>query len=287
MDKIKKKLKQKQENKNVISTLILLFSLLGFISLIILMRVKIKEVDNLIHDANESIKEKQFGIKAIQNMVSDIKTNNTNLLNKIEKLKHDLMGVKVQYDDNLLKIGKAENEKKSIRTLEFPMIMKTIEDKDFVMSTLPYASQNFYNMKLLYKASRDGRTKEDFYNHCKDKYPTITLIKTKKMNRFGGYFSERWNQNEGFVNDKEAYVFNLDKRKKYDVIKPSLAVYIEDGFPNFGGRDIVIGKKLINGNSYSDFPNNYGKGNEEKRELTNFENNFEIEDLEVYLIDLE
>ena len=164
MDKIKKKLKQKQENKNVISTLILLFSLLGFISLIILMSVKIKEVDNLIHDANESIKEKQFGIKAIQNMVSDIKTNNTNLLNKIEKLKHDLMGVKVQYDDNLLKIGKAENEKKSIRTLEFPMIMKTIEDKDFVMSTLPYASQNFYNMKLLYKASRDGRTKEDFYN---------------------------------------------------------------------------------------------------------------------------
>ena len=47
-------------------------------------------------------------------MVSDIKTNNTNLLNKIEKLKHDLMGVKVQYDDNLLKIGKAENEKKII-----------------------------------------------------------------------------------------------------------------------------------------------------------------------------
>ena len=123
MDKIKKKLKQKQENKNVISTLILLFSLLGFISLIILMSVKIKEVDNLIHDANESIKEKQFGIKAIQNMVSDIKTNNTNLLNKIEKLKHDLMGVKVQYDDNLLKIGKAENEKKIIRTLGFPMIM--------------------------------------------------------------------------------------------------------------------------------------------------------------------
>lgn len=91
MDKIKKKLKQKKENKNVISTLILLFSLLGFISVIILMGVKIRNLNNLIIDANESIKEKQFGIKAIQNMVSELKANNTNLLNKIDKLKHDLM----------------------------------------------------------------------------------------------------------------------------------------------------------------------------------------------------
>ena len=46
---------------------------------------------------------------------------------------------------------------------------------------------NDKNIKLLYKASRDGDAYQDFYRLCENKGPTITIALTTKGYKIGGF----------------------------------------------------------------------------------------------------
>ena len=43
---------------------------------------------------------------------------------------------------------------------------------------------SFQKLELLFRASRDGMTYNNFYNKCNEQGPTIVLIKNKKDNYF-------------------------------------------------------------------------------------------------------
>ena len=47
-------------------------------------------------------------------------------------------------------------------------------------------------MKLLYKASLDGDTAENFHKHCNNIANTLTIVKTIKNKRFGGFTKQKW-----------------------------------------------------------------------------------------------
>jgi hypothetical protein len=79
---------------------------------------------------------------------------------------------------------------------------------------------NNKTIKLLYKASRDGDSYQDFYRLCEDKGPTITIALTTKGYKFGGFTSLSWknphngeNNNKDYE-DKNAFIFSLNKKKK-------------------------------------------------------------------------
>ena len=62
---------------------------------------------------------------------------------------------------------------------------------------------NDKNIKLLYKASRDGDAYQDFYRLCENKGPTITIALTTKGYKIGGFTSIPWkNPNLGKNNCK-------------------------------------------------------------------------------------
>ena len=44
-----------------------------------------------------------------------------------------------------------------------------------------------FNLKLLYKATRDGDEAEKFWNKCNNIGDTFTFIKSKQKKRFGAY----------------------------------------------------------------------------------------------------
>ena len=70
-------------------------------------------------------------------------------------------------------------------------------------------------IKLLFKASKDGDTRRDFYAKCDKKKNTLTFIKSANGKRFGGFTSVAWVQNTQWIKDENAFVFSVDKKKCY------------------------------------------------------------------------
>ena len=96
---------------------------------------------------------------------------------------------------------------------EFNFLIKKIN------TNVSYTSKQFYNMKLIYRASEDGDTAEVFHQKCDKISPILILIKTVQHRRFGGFtqaFFESTEELEG-KQDGSAFIFSLDKLKSYDV----------------------------------------------------------------------
>ena len=67
---------------------------------------------------------------------------------------------------------------------------------------------NTTNVKLLYQASRDGFDTKIFHSKCDAVPGTLTIIKSKNTNIFGGFTSAEWSGN-GNKFDSTAYLFSL------------------------------------------------------------------------------
>ena len=128
--------------------------------------------------------------------------------------------------------------------------------------------------KLIYSATRDGSYPKDFHRKCDNKGPTITLIKTNDNRKFGGYISKNrqyGNENEVSEKDKNAFIFTINKRKKYNIKNentnafsyssirgPNFTVNLgfyrnEDSGNMFSPRNSYESKNNINYNSFSDY----------------------------------
>lgn len=143
-------------------------------------------------------------------------------------------------------------------------------------------------IKLIYKAARDGDSASKYHQLCDNKSPLITLIKTKKNRKFGHYTEAKLisHNNCKHSKDEKAFLFSLDKMKKYNIKEPEYAIYyLESHGPCLGrGCDIYLnGGFLTNGNnlesnaSYKtyDVPND--------TEFTG-ESRFGVNEVEVYQI---
>ena len=96
---------------------------------------------------------------------------------------------------------------------EFTFLVKKIN------RNISYTSLQFFNMKLIYRATDDGDTAEMFHKKCDNLSPLLILIKTTKHRRFGGFTQATFESSEepkGKL-DGSAFIFSLDKLKSYDV----------------------------------------------------------------------
>ena len=62
---------------------------------------------------------------------------------------------------------------------------------------------------LLYRATRDGFTVDEFHSKCDGKANTITIIKNNLDFVFGGFCAEQWTSEFCWVVDPKAYLFSL------------------------------------------------------------------------------
>ena len=143
-------------------------------------------------------------------------------------------------------------------------------------------------LSLIYKATIDSDFAKAFHEKCDSHAPTLTIIKTDKGIRFGGFTTETWNCDKECKEDDKAFLFNLDIKKKFDIRQNApFAIYCKSNFgPTFGeGFDLYLCDNYMGlHGSYSNFPISYGEwasGNE----LTLKHFNFNIADVEVYQIE--
>ena len=213
------------------------------------------------------------------------------LIEENKQLKLRLNNLEKRFDSleekfNNLKNKKAENIYKN--DIIYSDIINN-EDKKILNNW--FNSNNDKTIKLLYKASKDGDNYNDFYRLCENKGPTITIVLTTEGLKFGGYTSISWSNpiNEGnntkYYEDKNAFIFSLDKKKKYYPKandKYQVCMYSDRG-PSFGGgNDLSLHNKCLhNNNSYNRCPETYQT---KKYELNGGKEYFTVQDYEVYSI---
>ena len=64
-------------------------------------------------------------------------------------------------------------------------------------------------LKLLYRATRDGFEAASFHANCDNQANTLTVVKTPKGYIFGGYTSLEWDSESSGKNDPSAFLFSL------------------------------------------------------------------------------
>ena len=246
---------------------------------------KIKEFDLLLEQKELSKDE------IIHNLIKD----NKELKKKVEHLEKKMN----DYEKRLNIIEeKLSNKKDNVLQAIQTKGNNDIFNSDIINEEDKNTLNNWINLnnnkkiKLLYKASRDGDSYQDFYRLCEDKGPTITIALSKKGYKFGGFTKLSWkNPNNGkdgnkFYEDNEAFIFSLNKKRKYypkiEDKKYAVCMWSDRG-PSFGnGNDLTLHNNCLhNNNSYNNCPDTYQI---EKCGLNGGEYNFTVKDYEVYSV---
>ena len=236
---------------------------------------------------NIEIKENEIIIKFKNFLEEEISLKIPEEIYNIELLYLNLKKLQIE-NENLKNIiinnvpNKNEINKKSENRIKNSVILKDDEDvmiKNWINNNKPLS------FDLIYKATRDGDDVKDFHKLCDEISPTLTIVRAKNGNRFGGYTSCALTKNSSdqAINDPSAFVFSIDKKYKYNTNNPSYAIRsITSRGPCFGSNcPFYIGNKfLTNNSSYSNPSNDY---NCPPYVLTGAEY-FTVDELEVYKV---
>ena len=122
---------------------------------------------------------------------------------------------------------------------EFEMIKLEMEKKK---------GQLVKGLKKLYQATIDGGECSIFHKKCDNIPNTLTVIKSAGYWRFGGFTTAEWDTSGKFKDDRNSFLFSLDKKKIYSYKNNGKAIYCNKDYgPTFGaGYTIKIGGNPIN-----------------------------------------
>ena len=156
-----------------------------------------KEVNNLKKELKELKEEKN-------NDINELKEEIKMLKKEIQELKNNKMN-----ENDLIRRNNAIDSK----------IIEKKEELDFITNRLKQIDK-FQNKdisyNLIYRGTRDGHLPKDFHQKCDGKSNTITLIKTIKGMKFGGYITNPWDNHSGWIsNDEKCFIFQLNFMKIY------------------------------------------------------------------------
>ena len=153
---------------------------------------------------------------------------------KVKKLIDENKEEKIKSRINLLEKNIDLLEKKSkvyidSNLLSCSNIINTLEDWKFLKERLKKIDPKYNSIlfKLVYRASRDGDSAENFHKKCDTIGPNITMVLTKDNHRFGGFTKNNWEHLKVDIKEKQpevgsgksdvhAFCFSIDLHKIYN-----------------------------------------------------------------------
>ena len=144
-------------------------------------------------------------------------------------------------------------------------------------------------LKLLFRASRDGDNNKSYHKLCDGISPTVNIIKSKNGYTFGGYTDCILNSNDGCTKTTNSFVFSFNKMKIYNGVDGGYFHCGTDCGPWFCGCVGVEGDNYFNTEkSYEWEINKWGnyEGFTEEYELVGGTRHFSVEEVEVFKVDL-
>ena len=183
------------------------------------------EKDNINSFSKEKYNE-------FENKLDELQKKNELLKEEVESLKSEIKNLKM----NVLYIK--DTNKEEIINQMFITFQESELTKNECYLLLNWLNNAKLKFTKIYCTKRDGDSASKFHEKCDGKSPTITIIKTSKGIRFGGYTNIPWIKSNSwkFFKDSEAFIFSFLYKKKY-MIKDSNQIAIgchEIRGPSFG-----------------------------------------------------
>ena len=187
--------------------------------------------------------------------------------------------------------------------------LENIEDEN----NAKYQNNQNITFRLVYRASRDGDLSKDFHKRCDKIGPNITLVKTDKNIKFGGFTNNNWeipkNENEKKEDDDEdsddnnknqintddgeqksdpgAFCFSISNKKVYPFnCKKDNAIFCSKRYgPTFCENIFSINTNMLTKGGYcSKKKNSCFVGQNKDYEISGGEKKFKVKELEVFEI---
>ena len=139
---------------------------------------------------------------------------------------------------------------------------------------------------LIYQATRDGFSSEDFHSKCDEINKTLVIIETTSGHIFGGYTSNNWSCC-GYKYDKDAFTFILKtdintKSIKLNVNKPKLAIITDSNLHiSFGSSIFISDQSNNNTESYAKYGQVYGISKNTSFYTESL--NFQVKEIELFI----
>ena len=143
-------------------------------------------------------------------------------------------------------------------------------------------------LKLLFRASRDGDNNKSYHKLCDGISPTVNIIKSKSGYTFGGYTDCILNSNDGCTKTTNSFVFSFNKMKIYNGVDGGYFHCGTDCGPWFCGCVGVEGDNYFNTEKSYQWEINrfrYFEGFTEEYELVGGTRHFSVEEVEVFKVD--
>ena len=164
--------------------------------------------------------------KNIKNKFKILEDENKNLINRINNLE--------------LKINSPNKNLISIKKNNIPFsidseIIEKNDELDMLYSAIKERmNKEIKEIKKLYQATKDGGEPEIFHKLCDDISNTLVLYKSAGNRRFGGFTSQCWKSKNHSLDDKNCFLFSLDRMKIYNSKDDNFGIedYSNEG-PNF------------------------------------------------------
>lgn len=258
--------------------------------------LNLKKIESMENASKDELLEK---IKILEEENKRLKAE----INKLKKdnIKKDKIIASLSNNKNSIEIDNKDEEINELNNEEEELdenmintdIIQTQEEVNFIENRLKqiyYFQNKNIKYELIYKGTKNGDKSLNFHTRVDGIKNTLTLVKTKKGIRFGGFTSEIWNQIGGYGKcDPLAFCFSLDLKKIYNSQKNQKAIFCSDGYcPYFKGTNTIFGiynNFFTQGGwcDYTTFSYSFGKF-EKNFEITDGEQSFEVEEVEVFKV---
>ena len=253
------------------------------------------EKSTFIEDSNCIVIEIEIGLTIINEILLVIEEKEKNKDEIIEILEKNIkeLNKKLDEKDNLLK-----NAEEKIKLLEEKERQKIKIESKILQKNEEQLILNYLNktenvtFELLYRATEDGDKASIYHNKCDNTGPNLTLVETKNGYRFGGYSSVNLqsysiNGNGVHVEDKNAFVFSLNKKRKYIPKNTLGALHMNKDYGPIFGKDypnyaFLVDNGFLTGNTnnWCFKCENYGIEENELAGITNIS----VKEVEVFKI---
>ena len=206
-----------------------------------------KQIRLLIEPLNEDSKKKmaqkiQDQNKVIEKLEQKNKKLEENYQNLYDSVKKNYI-VQNQFNNVVYKAPNQNNlpiDSKIFKTeSEIDFIKNIIFDRKYKNNT-ENNNINIFSLNLIYRGTRDGDMGQDFHKLCDGLSPILLIIKTTHNVRFGGYTETYFEGTDEYLGKKDdnAFIYNLDKRKYYNIKKGENAILCYKNYgPVFYGNE--------------------------------------------------
>jgi hypothetical protein len=192
---------------------------------------KIEYKNPILIEENKSLKFIiETGHSKFKEIIFYLNEKEKNINDKIDELylyinqfieREKIQDEKIKSLENKIKeLENVNNElKKEIKSLNKTNEVESIilnNNKNYINTLKNWINpQKNFELKLLFRMSRDGSYLSTFHALCDNKGPTISLFYLDDGTIIGGYTPLDWNTFSGWKIDNDTFIFNLNKNLKF------------------------------------------------------------------------